>query len=180
MATKKNPVPNGEEGGSSVAEHGFVKLNLTDKCTPDEECELDPVPPTEIDMDIVFILDSSRTVSSDNFLKAKDFVSTMLDHFVISPQPKAPGTGARVALVQQARPNFMPNRNVTPVKEEFGLDSYSEKNLMKRHIEEVVTQLEGPSALGYSIQWAIENIFRKAHNLRRHKVIFYSAQQQNK
>ncbi|XP_073534174.1 collagen alpha-4(VI) chain-like [Phyllobates terribilis] len=143
-----------------------------DKCNPDEECELDPVPPTEIDMDIVFILDSSRTVSSDNFLKAKDFVSTMLDHFVISSQPKAPDTGARVALIQQARPNFMPNRNVSPVKEEFGLDSYNEKNLMKRHIEEVVTQLEGPSALGYSIQWAIENIFRKAPNLRRHKVIF--------
>ncbi|XP_056376656.1 collagen alpha-6(VI) chain-like [Hyla sarda] len=143
-----------------------------DKCNPDEECELDPTPPTEIDMDIVFILDSSRTVRSDDFLKAKDFVSTMLDHLVVSPQPKAPDTGARVALIQQAKPNFMPNRNVSPVKEEFGLDSYNDRNIMKRHIEEAVTQLEGPSAMGYSIQWAIENIFRKTSNARRHKVIF--------
>ncbi|KAG9476083.1 hypothetical protein GDO78_002913 [Eleutherodactylus coqui] len=143
-----------------------------DKCKPDEECELDPVPPTEIDMDIVFILDGSRTVGSDDFLKAKDFVSTMLDHLVISPQPKASGTGARVALIQQTEPNFMPNRNVSPVKTEFKLDSYNNRNLMKRHIEEDVIQLEGPSALGYSIQWTIENIFRKARNARRHKVIF--------
>ncbi|KAG8572802.1 hypothetical protein GDO81_012168 [Engystomops pustulosus] len=143
-----------------------------DKCNPDEECELDPTPATEIDMDIVFIIDSSRTVRSDDFLKAKDFVSSVLDHLVVSPQPKAQGTGARVALIQQAKPNFIPNRNVSPVKAEFGLDSYNDRILMKRHIEEVVTQLEGPSALGYSIQWAIENIFRKASNARRHKVIF--------
>ncbi|XP_075127409.1 collagen alpha-4(VI) chain-like [Leptodactylus fuscus] len=143
-----------------------------DKCSPDEECELDPVPPTEIDMDIVFILDSSRTVRSDDFVRSKDFVSLMLDHLVVSTQPKAPGTGARVALIQQTKPNFMPNRNVSPVKTEFGLDSYNDRNLMKRHIEEVVTQLEGPSALGYSIQWVLENIFRKTSNLRRHKVIF--------
>ncbi|XP_069814429.1 collagen alpha-4(VI) chain-like [Dendropsophus ebraccatus] len=143
-----------------------------DKCIPDEECELDPVPPTEIDMDIVFILDSSRTVRSDDFLRAKDFVSTMLDHLAVSPQPKASGTGVRVALIQQAKPNFIPNRNVSPVKEEFGLDSYNDRNIMKRHIEEAVTQLEGPSAMGYSIQWAIENIFRKTSNARRHKVIF--------
>ncbi|XP_040290157.1 collagen alpha-6(VI) chain-like isoform X1 [Bufo bufo] len=143
-----------------------------DKCIPDEECELNPAPPTEIDMDIVFILDGSRTVRSDDFLRAKDFVSTMLDHLVVSPQPNAPGTEARVALIQQATPNFMPNRNVRPVTKEFGLDSYNDRSLMKRHIKEVVTQLEGPSALGYSIQWAIENIFRKTSNARKHKVIF--------
>lgn len=145
---------------------------ISDKCNPDEECELDPTPPTEIDMDIVFILDGSRTVRSDDFLRAKDFLSAVLDHLVVSPQPKAPDTGARVALIQQAKPNFMPNRNVSPVKTEFELDSYNDRNLMKRHIEEVVTQLEGPSALGYSIQWALENIFIKAPNARRHKVIF--------
>ncbi|CAN2389704.1 von Willebrand factor type A domain, partial [Pristimantis euphronides] len=143
-----------------------------DKCIPDEECELDPVPPTEIDMDILFILDGSRAVRSEDFLKEKEFVSAMLDHFVISPQPKASGTGTRVALIQQTKDNFMPNRNVSPVKAEFELDSYNDRKLMKRHIEEDVIQLEGPSALGYSIQWGIENIFRKAQNIRRHKVIF--------
>ncbi|XP_075068529.1 collagen alpha-4(VI) chain-like isoform X2 [Mixophyes fleayi] len=143
-----------------------------DKCQPDEECELDPVPPTDIAMDIVFILDSSRSVRSDDFVRAKAFVSTMLDHIHISEQPQALDTGARVALLQQATPGFMPNRNVSPVKTEFDLVSYNDRNLMKRHIQEAVSQLEGPSALGYSVQWAIENIFKKSPNARKHKVIF--------
>ncbi|KAM5156748.1 collagen alpha-4(VI) chain-like [Mantella aurantiaca] len=143
-----------------------------DKCIPDEECELDPIPATEIDMDIVFILDSSRNVRSDLFVHAKDFVSSMLDHIVVSSQPRTRGTGARVALVQQANPSFQPNRNISPVKTEFDLISYNDRNLMKRHIEEAVTQLEGPSSLGYSLQWTIENIFKKAPNARKHKVLF--------
>ncbi|XP_068092359.1 collagen alpha-4(VI) chain-like [Hyperolius riggenbachi] len=143
-----------------------------DKCAPDEECELDPQPPIDIDMDIAFLLDSSRNVRSDIFLHAKDFVSSMLDHIAISTQPRAPNTGARVALLQQANPNFLPNRNISPVKSEFDLVSYNNKNLMKRHIQQAVTHLEGPSALGYSLQWTIENIFKKAPNPRKHKVIF--------
>ncbi|XP_072268435.1 collagen alpha-4(VI) chain-like isoform X2 [Pyxicephalus adspersus] len=143
-----------------------------DKCIPDEECELDPIPPTQIDMDIVFILDSSRSVRRDVFLQAKDFVSSMLDHIAVSSQPRARNTGARVALVQQASPSFLPNQNVSPVKTEFDLVSYNDRNQMKRHIREAVTQLEGPSSLGYSLQWTIENIFKKAPNARTHKVIF--------
>ncbi|XP_018422614.1 PREDICTED: collagen alpha-3(VI) chain-like [Nanorana parkeri] len=143
-----------------------------DKCIPDEECELDPIPPTEIDMDIAFILDSSRSVRSDVFLHAKDFVSSMLDHIDVTSQPGTPGTGARVALVQQANPSFLPNRNISPVKTEFDLVSYYDRNQMKEHIEEAVTQLEGPSSLGYSLEWTIENIFKKAPNARKHKVIF--------
>lgn len=123
-------------------------------------------------MDIVFILDSSRNIRSDVFLHAKDFVSSMLDHIVVSSQPRIQGTGARVALVQQANPSFLPNRNINPVKTEFDLVSYNDRNLMKRHIEEAVTQLEGPSSLGYSLQWIIENIFKKTPNARKHKVIF--------
>ncbi|KAM9308137.1 collagen alpha-6(VI) chain-like [Gastrophryne carolinensis] len=143
-----------------------------DFCKPDEECELDPVPPTEIDMDIAFILDSSRNVRSDIFLQSKDFVSSVLDNIVISSQPRAPNTGARVALVQQAMPNFIPNRNLSPAKAEFDLVSYNDKNLMKRHIKEAVTQLEGPPALGYSLQWTMDNIFKKAPSARKHKVLF--------
>ncbi|XP_063778423.1 collagen alpha-6(VI) chain-like [Pseudophryne corroboree] len=143
-----------------------------DKCKPDVKCELDPIPPTEIDMDIVFILDSSRSVRSDDFVRAKDFVARVLDHIYISKQPGTSESGARVALLQQASPRFMPNRNLSPVKTEFDLVAYNDRNVMKRHIQEAVTQLEGPSALGYSLQWAIENIFRKAPSARKHRVIF--------
>ncbi|XP_053570261.1 collagen alpha-6(VI) chain-like [Bombina bombina] len=143
-----------------------------DKCRPDEECELDPQPPTEVDMDIAFIIDSSRSIRSNGFEHVKDFVSAVLDHLVISPQPRVSDVGARVALLQQAVPGFLPNRNISPVKTEFDLISYNDRSLMKRHIEESVTQLDGPSAIGYSVQWAIDNIFSKAPKPRKHKVIF--------
>ncbi|XP_053322224.1 collagen alpha-6(VI) chain-like isoform X2 [Spea bombifrons] len=143
-----------------------------DKCSPDEECELDPVPPSEVDMDIIFMLDGSRSIRSDDFQREKAFVSNMLDHFLISNKPKTSDTGARVAVVQQTVPGFMPNRNISPVKTEFDLVSYDNKNQMKRHIQEDVTQLEGPSAVGYSVQWAINNVFAKATRARKHKVIF--------
>lgn len=145
---------------------------VSDKCIPDEECELDPIPPTEIDMDIVFILDGSRNVRNDIFFHGKDFVSSMLDHIVVSSQPRSQGTGARVAVVQQANPNFLPDQNIKPVQTEFDLVSYNDRNVMKRHIEQAMSQLEGPSSLGYSLQWTIDNIFKKAPNPRKHKVIF--------
>ncbi|MEE6466246.1 hypothetical protein FKM82_006883 [Ascaphus truei] len=143
-----------------------------DHCRPDEECELDPLPQAEVDMDIAFILDSSRSIRSDDFERVKNFVSTMLDHFVISSQPRVSNTGSRVTLLQQAEAGFMPNRNISPVKTEFDLVTYNSRNLMKRHIQESVTQLEGPSAVGSAVQWAIENIFLKAPRPRKHKVLF--------
>ncbi|CAM5092859.1 unnamed protein product [Eretmochelys imbricata] len=43
---------------------------------------------------------------------------------------------------------------------------------MKRHIQESVHQLEGPSAIGNALQWTIDNIFFKAPEPRQHRVIF--------
>ncbi|CAH2283003.1 collagen alpha-6(VI) chain-like [Pelobates cultripes] len=143
-----------------------------DKCRPNEECELDPTPPSDVDMDIAFLLDSSRSISSDDFEREKLFVSNMLDHFLISSQPRVSDTGARVALLQQTAPNFLPNRNISPVKNEFDLVSYDSRNLMKRHIQESVSQLEGPSAVGYAVQWTVNNIFAKVPKARKHKVLF--------
>ncbi|KFP33863.1 Collagen alpha-4(VI) chain, partial [Colius striatus] len=43
---------------------------------------------------------------------------------------------------------------------------------MKKHIQESVHQLEGPSAIPSALQWTVENVFFKAPNLRKHRVIF--------
>ncbi|KAM6282643.1 LOW QUALITY PROTEIN: collagen alpha-6(VI) chain [Porphyrio hochstetteri] len=143
-----------------------------DKCKPSASCEVPFSPPVLMDMDITYIMDSSRSISSEEFQRAKDFVSNMVDQFVVSPQPDESYRGIRVALVQQAPRDFLPDRNQTPVALEFDLVTYSNKDLMKKHIQESVHQLEGPSAIASALQWTVENIFFKAPRQRKHRVIF--------
>ncbi|CAM4516544.1 unnamed protein product [Lepidochelys olivacea] len=142
-----------------------------DKCKPDTNCEVTVPPPVMVNMDITYVMDSSGSIDSDEFERAKDFVSTMLDHFITS-QLRGSDEGARVALVQQAPRSFISNRNPSPVNKEFDLITYSGKHSMKRHIQESVHQLEGPSAIGNALQWTIDNIFFKAPEPRQHRVIF--------
>ncbi|KFW75983.1 Collagen alpha-4(VI) chain, partial [Manacus vitellinus] len=52
-----------------------------DKCKPRTNCEVPVFPPVLMDMDITYIMDSSRSVSSEDFQRAKDFVNNMLDQF---------------------------------------------------------------------------------------------------
>ncbi|XP_058687052.1 collagen alpha-6(VI) chain [Poecile atricapillus] len=143
-----------------------------DKCNPRTNCEVPFSPLVQMDMDITYIMDSSRSISSEEFQRAKDFVSNMLDQFVISSQPNESYGGIRVALVQQAPRGFLPDRNQTPVALEFDLVTYSSKDLMKKHIQESVHQLEGPSAIASALQWTVENVFFKAPRQRKHRVIF--------
>ncbi|OCT75935.1 hypothetical protein XELAEV_18031121mg [Xenopus laevis] len=143
-----------------------------DKCKPDEECELDHMPETLIDMDLAFILDSSHNVQAEVFEEMKEFVSNMLDTVYISARPRDSDTEARIALVQQAVKDFGPNRNINPVKTEFDLLRYNNANMMKRHIRQSVRQLDGPSAVGHSVQWVVDNIFLKTPMPRKHKVLF--------
>ncbi|XP_023775084.1 collagen alpha-6(VI) chain isoform X1 [Cyanistes caeruleus] len=143
-----------------------------DKCNPRTNCEVPFSPLVQMDMDITYIMESSRSISSEEFQRAKDFVSNMLDQFVISSQPNESYGGIRVALVQQAPRGFLPDRNQTPVALEFDLVTYSNKDLMKKHIQESVHQLEGPSAIASALQWTVENVFFKAPRQRKHRVIF--------
>ncbi|OWK51646.1 Collagen alpha-4(VI) chain [Lonchura striata] len=159
----------------------FYKLHLfslpigsshLDKCNPRTNCEVPFSPLVQMDMDITYIMDSSRSISSEAFQRAKDFVSNMVDQFVVSSQPNESYGGIRVALVQQAPRGFLPDRNQTPVALEFDLVTYSNKDLMKKHIQESVHQLEGPSAIASALQWTVENVFFKAPRQRKHRVIF--------
>ncbi|XP_054846901.1 collagen alpha-6(VI) chain-like [Eublepharis macularius] len=143
-----------------------------DKCNPDPKCKEVVPPPIIIDMDIAYIIDSSRNVGSEEFETMKEFVSNMVDYFVIAPEPMTRDGGARVALVQQAPWNFTVNEKASSVHEEFDFVQYNNKNLMKRHILKSVHQLEGPLAIGHAIEWTINNIFLEAPSPRKHRVIF--------
>lgn len=135
-------------------------------------CEVPVSLPLQMDMDIAYVVDSSHSITSEDFQRAKDFVSDMLDQFDIASQPSESRGGIRVALVQQAARGFLTDRRKTPVALEFNLGTYSNKNLMKNHIQESVRQLEGPSAIASALQWTVENVFFKNPRQRRHRVIF--------
>ncbi|KAM8810908.1 collagen alpha-6(VI) chain [Eudromia elegans] len=143
-----------------------------DKCKPNARCEVPILPPVPVDVDIAYIMDSSSSIGREEFQRAKDFVHNMLDQFVITPQPRESRSGTRVALVQQAPRGFLPGRSQSPVALEFDLVTYSNKDSMKKHIQESVHQLEGPSAIASALQWTVENVFFKAPLQRKHRVIF--------
>ncbi|XP_074051313.1 collagen alpha-4(VI) chain-like, partial [Macrotis lagotis] len=143
-----------------------------DLCRADKACEVTSPSPIEVDMDLAYVLDSSSGVTSGMFSAAKSMVGSMLNHFVIASHPTASSTGARVALVQQAVPGFLPHGDGLPVKEEFDLLTYSHPAQMQRHIRESVHPLRGSSYLGHALEWTLENILLAAPLQRMNRVLF--------
>uniref|UniRef100_A0ABM5GMN7 Collagen alpha-6(VI) chain n=1 Tax=Pogona vitticeps TaxID=103695 RepID=A0ABM5GMN7_9SAUR len=141
-----------------------------DKCKPDVACAR-RTQPQEAYVDAVFILDSSQKIDPREFEKMKDFLSSSLDHFDVSSEPATSSVGDRIALVSHAPPAFQPHLQNSPVKVEFDLITYREKEVMKKHIQESVQQLGGVVAVGHAIQWTINNIFSEVPSPRKHKMI---------
>ncbi|XP_064410165.1 collagen alpha-6(VI) chain-like [Latimeria chalumnae] len=145
-----------------------------DLCEPDRECQevsLSP-PPVQVNMDIAFVIDSSRNMRNDDFEMVKDFLSTIVDQITITPQPAYSSEGARVALIQHAPPGYIARVGEIPVSVEFDLLKFNNKNLMKRHIQESFRHLEGSSAIGHAIEWTVNNVFLTTSRPRNIKVIF--------
>ncbi|XP_067857044.1 collagen alpha-6(VI) chain-like [Heptranchias perlo] len=144
-----------------------------DMCEPNAQCQqvISP-PPIPISMDIAFIVDGSRNLRTVDFERIKDFLSSMLDEFVISRSPRAFDNRARVALVQHSPPGYLPRFGQKPVNLEFGFLNYGSKSMMKRYIENSFNKLEGSSGAGHAIEWTLNNVFSSAPNPRRYKVIF--------
>uniref|UniRef100_UPI00398E99DF collagen alpha-6(VI) chain-like n=1 Tax=Pristiophorus japonicus TaxID=55135 RepID=UPI00398E99DF len=144
-----------------------------DMCAPNVQCQqvisLAPIP---ISMDIAFVVDGSRNLRIVDFERIKDFLSSMLDVFIISRNPRTLDNRARVALVQHSPAGYQPSSGHKPVNLEFGFLSYGSKTMMKRYIENSFNKLEGSSRAGHAIEWTLNNVFASAPNPRRYKVIF--------
>uniref|UniRef100_A0A286XTB4 Collagen type VI alpha 6 chain n=2 Tax=Cavia porcellus TaxID=10141 RepID=A0A286XTB4_CAVPO len=143
-----------------------------DMCRPDTSCDQDRPLPAESYMDAAFLLDGSRNVGSAEFEDIRGFLGALLEHFEITPEPTTSVTGDRVALLSHAPPNFLPNTQRSPVRTEFNLTTYSNKRLMKRHVEQSVQQLNGDAFVGHALRWTLDNVFLSTPNLRKNKVIF--------
>ncbi|XP_058876769.1 collagen alpha-6(VI) chain-like [Acipenser ruthenus] len=145
-----------------------------DTCNPDPTClKIKNRPsPVQMDMDVAFLLDSSRTMSSDNFERSKEFLHSVLDQFVITNQPRTSDPGARVALVQHTSSGYTQREEQNPVNLEFDFVAYSSKKQMKRHIKESLHQLQSDSGVGHALEWTMNNLFSKVSKARSTKVIF--------
>ncbi|XP_064200281.1 collagen alpha-6(VI) chain-like isoform X2 [Anguilla rostrata] len=139
-----------------------------DPCSPAEACmgiNLVPVP-QELDIDLALVVDSSRNMQADQYGDIKQLLGTVLDQIVVSTQPGGPNKKARVALVQHSTSSYPPREGQVPVKVEFDLLGYKDRNKMKTHIFQAMQQIGGASGLGHAIEWTIQNIMLKAANPR--------------
>ncbi|KAM9308135.1 collagen alpha-6(VI) chain [Gastrophryne carolinensis] len=135
-----------------------------DRCSPDPQCLARKPVLERVPMDMVFVMDSSYNMKKDDFQEAKRFISAMIDRLNIS------NTGDRVALVSNTPSGVRPSTGGSP-HVEFDLSTYANSLLIKKHLQENTSHLQGPPALGFTLQWTVENIMSKASHLRKHKAI---------
>ncbi|ERE76477.1 collagen alpha-4(VI) chain [Cricetulus griseus] len=74
---------------SDIAEYG------RDKCRPASECRPEAPRPQELDMDLVFLVDSSQGVSTDVYRGALRLVDSVLQDLEVAAQPGTSWHGAR-------------------------------------------------------------------------------------
>ncbi|XP_008061931.1 collagen alpha-6(VI) chain-like, partial [Carlito syrichta] len=144
----------------------------SDTCRPDASCDQAGPAPGPAPVDAAFLLDGSRNVGAAEFEDLRGFLQALLDHFEVAAEPETSVTGDRVALVSHAPPGFLPGTRRSPVRSEFNLTTYGSRRLMKRHVATAVRQLHGDALVGHALQWTLDNVFLRAPNPRRNKVIF--------
>lgn len=168
-----------DEGASSSVPPGKTYcISSLDVCDPDPSCG-SPRPvfrdkraaPTDVDTDIVFIMDSSESTTPLQFNEMKKYISHLINNLEISSEPKASQHHARVAVLQQAPYEYETNSSFPPVKTEFSLTDYGSKEKIINYLYNQMTQLQGTSAIGSAIEYTIAHIFESAPNPRDLKVI---------
>ncbi|XP_048208189.1 matrilin-3 [Perognathus longimembris pacificus] len=100
-------------------------------------------------LDLVFIIDSSRSVRPQEFTKVKTFVSRIIDTLDIG------ASDTRVAVVNYA----------STVKIEFQLQTYSDKRSLKQAVGRIAPLSTGTMS-GLAIQTAMEEAFTVAAGAR--------------
>ncbi|XP_021495524.1 collagen alpha-5(VI) chain [Meriones unguiculatus] len=123
-------------------------------------------------MDVAFLIDASQRVGHDEFKEVRDFITSVLDYFHITPAPLTSVLGDRVAVLTYSPPGYLPNAEECPAYLEFDLLTYSTVHQMKHHLQESLQQLNGDIFIGHALQWTIDNVFAGTPNLRKNKVIF--------
>ncbi|XP_078084797.1 collagen alpha-3(VI) chain-like isoform X2 [Mustelus asterias] len=127
--------------------------------------------PSDVNLDMAFIIESSETISPNQFIEIKRYISYVTEHLEMSKEPLISNHQARVAVVQHALYNSQTNNSQERVKTEFSLTDYNSSRDIREYIQDKMTQLEGTRATAHAIEWTIENIFEKAPQPRQLKLI---------
>nr|XP_060639483.1 collagen alpha-3(VI) chain isoform X8 [Anolis sagrei ordinatus] len=150
-----------------------------DVCDPDASCGAQRgvfgrdrrAAPTDVDIDIAFILDSSDSTTHLQFSEMKNYISYVVNQLETSSDPNSSQHHARVAVVQHAPYEFESNSSTSPVKVELSLTDYASKDKLIHFVKDQMTQLHGTRALTSAIKYTMRYIFESAPNPRDFKVI---------
>nr|XP_028558924.1 collagen alpha-3(VI) chain isoform X16 [Podarcis muralis] len=149
-----------------------------DVCDPDSSCgPTRPfnrdrrAAPTDVDIDIAFILDSSESTTHLQFREMKNYISYVVSQLETSSDPKVSRHHARVAVIQHAPYEFESNSSTSPVQVELSLTDYGSKDKMMDFISNKMAQLYGTRAMASAIEYTTRHIFESAPNPRDLKVI---------
>ncbi|KPP76108.1 collagen alpha-6(VI) chain-like, partial [Scleropages formosus] len=144
-----------------------------DHCNPAEVCTaLNILPvPQKVNMDLAVVMDSSQNVQADQYHGVQELLGSVLQQIDISTQPTRQDKVARVAIVQQGISDNIPTVGQIPVRVEFDLMEYQDVNAIKTHILQNMRQVGGRMAIGYAVEWTIENILLRATQQRKSKVV---------
>ncbi|XP_078407822.1 collagen alpha-3(VI) chain-like [Cetorhinus maximus] len=148
-----------------------------DFCETNEICDAKffrskrSIQPSDVNLDMAFIIESSATISPNQFVEIKRYISYVTEQLEISKEPSTSNRQARIAVVQHALYNSQLNSSLLRVKTEFSLTDYNSSEDIGDYIQDKMTQLEGTRATAHAIEWTIENIFEKAPQPRRLKLI---------
>nr|XP_045002854.1 collagen alpha-3(VI) chain isoform X1 [Jaculus jaculus] len=124
-----------------------------------------------VDIDLAFILDSSEATTLFQFNEMKKYIAYLVRQLDLSPDPKASQHFARVAVVQHSTYGSVGNASVPPVKVEFSLTDYGDKEKLLDFLSRGMTQLQGTRDLGRAIDYTVENVFEEAPNPRDLKIV---------
>ena len=100
-------------------------------------------------LDLVFIIDSSRSVRAYDFEKVKEFILTILQFLDISPD------ATRVGLIQYG----------STVKHEFSLKTFRRKQDIERAVKRMMHLATG-TMTGLAIQYAVNIAFSESEGAR--------------
>ncbi|NXA83191.1 MATN2 protein, partial [Thryothorus ludovicianus] len=100
-------------------------------------------------LDLVFIIDSSRSVRHYDFEKVKEFILTILRFLDVSPD------ATRVGLIQYG----------STVKQEFSLDTFRRKQDMERAVRRMMHLASG-TMTGLALQYAVNIAFSETEGAR--------------
>ncbi|XP_044287891.1 collagen alpha-3(VI) chain isoform X3 [Varanus komodoensis] len=149
-----------------------------DVCDPDPSCGPQRAgfgrdrraAPTDVDIDVAFLLDSSDSTTPLQFREMKNYISYLVSQMALSSDPKASRHHARVAVIQHAPYEFESNSSASPVKVELSLTDYASKEQLMDFISNQMVQLYGTRAVASAIEYTTRHIFESAPNPRDLKV----------